>query len=299
MRPPPPSKTEMFWEENSNTLCGLGGLLMIISSFFISLFKAGKRPDKPVAIPTFKPPRGLSPASVDYLFSRKYTNTTFTAALVNMAVKGAMSIRCEEKKKYSLTNKMNTKELSSEERQAHASIFVNSNTKTAEALEQIKAAMESNPALKENPNFTEMQKQFSGTSEIVEVNNKNRDKFQKACSDLETDLEKQWNLKDFFSENRTHITICGIILNVVFALYVLLTGASFEVIYALGLALPFILAELLVLLNSGFNIKLGLKELFIFGIFALFIIAYVIIETFAGKSIHWLSALFFAAASLL
>ena len=48
-----------------------------------------------------------------------------------------MSIRYDEKKMYSLVNKINTERLRPEEQQMHATIFADAETKTSKALELV------------------------------------------------------------------------------------------------------------------------------------------------------------------
>ena len=79
-----------------------------------------------------------------------------------MAVKGAINIRCEKKKKYWLVNKMNTERLRPEEQQMHATLFAGTETKSTAVLEQLMKSAESNPALKESLSLEEMQKGHIG-----------------------------------------------------------------------------------------------------------------------------------------
>ena len=51
---------EVLWEEYGNSISGLTGALICLLFFFVTLITAGKRPKKPVAIPTFTPPRKYS-----------------------------------------------------------------------------------------------------------------------------------------------------------------------------------------------------------------------------------------------
>jgi len=265
-RPPPPTEAEMFWNEHSYSICGLTGTFICILFFYFSFRKVGKRPIKPVAIPTFKPPRDMSPASVYYLATRGYGNKAFTATFVEMAVKGAMNIRCEKKKKYSLVNKKNTEWLRSEEKLMHDVIFA------------------------------------GDSKESVEVKQENYTKFSKADTILRKAMGQQWNLKDFSRENRGHIAFGGFLLNVVFALYVYLTGATEEVFLALALVSPIIALEIAIMLSTGLDAEIGCKTYVSGFLLVLFLVAYVWVEVYdddSGAGIHWLSAVFFAALSLL
>jgi uncharacterized membrane protein YgcG len=262
-RPPPPPKAVAFWHEHKDTVCVLSGLLICIAYYFLSLRRAGKKSLKPVAIPTFKPPRGLSPASVRYLNRRKYDNMAFTATLVEMAVKGALIIRHIEKKKYELADKMNTKPLRPEERQMHTTVFTNSKT--------------------------------------VEVSKKNRNKFANADTFLRNSLEKQWDIKDYFPETKSSIAISGIILNTVFVLYVLLTGLSEEAVLSLALASPFIALELLMLFTAGFDAPIGCQTFGTALTVVILSVGYAlsgILDDTSDMEVRWLPTVFYAAMSV-
>ena len=60
--------------------------------------KYGIDPPKPVVIPQFSPPDGLSPASVGMLHKEVYVDELITSAIVSLAVKGFIRIKEEETK---------------------------------------------------------------------------------------------------------------------------------------------------------------------------------------------------------
>jgi hypothetical protein len=103
------------------------GLLICAAYFFLNGNKAGKKIHKPVAIPVFRPPNDLSPASVNYLNNRMYDNKALGATLLEMAVKGAIQIRYEGKRNmmraYTLVNTSKTELLRPEEQKLHTTIF--------------------------------------------------------------------------------------------------------------------------------------------------------------------------------
>jgi len=227
-RPPPPPKVETFWYNHRNSICGWTGVLICLFYFFNGITKMGKRPVKPIVIPTFKPPRDLSPAAVFYLTKRLYNSKAFTATLVEMAVKGALNIRCEKKnkfskKKYSLINKSNTERLRPEEKKIHTAIF--------------------------------------DQSETVEVSRENNAKFYLVDTECKESIEKQWNIEDFFHENHVRIFLGGILLFTVFGLYLFLTGATDEILYALAVSIPFIGVAFFYFLKRGFEIRPGWKTI--------------------------------------
>ena len=262
-RPPPPAKAQALWNDNNYAVCGLAGAAIFLLFSLISILIAGRRPVKPVAIPAFTPPRNLSPASIRYIATRVFDNKAFTATLVEMAVKCAMSIRCEKKKKYSLVNKMNTERLRPEELQMHATFF-------------------------------------GGSKKIseVKVDNINFKKFSKAETDLEKAMKKQWNLKDYFHVNKLHIGTGGLILNAIFALYIILTGATAAVGIAFSIACPFIVLEISSWLTAAISSpKTGCGLGVVMTIFIVIIVMMAVGEN-VDQIIHWPSVVFFAAMSL-
>jgi uncharacterized membrane protein len=159
---------------------------------------------------------------------------------------------------------MNTERLRPEERQAHATIFAN--------------------------------------SETVEVSQTNRRKFSNADADLKTAMEKQWNIKDYFLENRGYVAIGGIILNVVFVLYMLLTGYSEGLALAFALASPFIAVELLFLFSVGLNMHIGCKTFGTSLIVLFLLVGFAVTMIFddeSGMEVDRLSAGYFVAMSVL
>jgi uncharacterized membrane protein len=261
-RPPPPTEAEVFWDENGYSICGWTGALICVIYFFITRRKAGKRPAKQVVIPVFKPPRNLSPASVNYLLNKMYDKRMFTATLVEMAVKGAICIQRDQKikfkKKYLLVNKMSTEPLRPEEQEMYDTLIAG--------------------------------------SETLDVDYKNYEIFKQADIDLEESMKKQWNIKDYFRENRGYIAVGGLLLNVFFTLHLLLTGGRDDALRALFLVSPFILAEFLCLCFAGLNKSLGC-QIFIGG----FLFSLLAVSTVLSKEtidVHWPSAVYFVAMSL-
>ena len=302
-RPPPPTAAKAFWDDHRYGACGWAGVALCLLYFLISMHMTGKPHVKPVAIPVFTPPRNLSPASLRYLNAKYYDNNSFTATLVEMAVKGAMNIRCDAKKKYSLINKMNTEQLRPEELQMHDTIFKGTETKSAKLLEQLIKSAESNPALKESLNMEELQKNMPEKNTEVEVNQKNYIKFSQARTDLKEAMGKQWNLKDYYRENNRYIALGGLILNVIFTLYIILTGGSAEVGWALAFASPFIALEVTYILTAAPIIpKRGSIHIHsCMGISTAFIVVGIVLGALVESDnvvIHWPSVVFFTAMSL-
>ncbi len=236
---------------------------MILCLLYATIGRVG-RPRNPVVIPTFKPPRNLSPASVNYLYSRMYENTAFTVTLIEMAVKGAIAIRYEGKKNYTLLNGKNTECLQPEERQLHATLL-------------------------------------SG-SEKVEVDSQNHTRFSKAENYLKNFLQQHWNLNDYFCENRKYVAWYGVILNLIFMFYLLLSGFSESVLWAFAAVSPLIALEFLLLWGAGFNLQIGIQA-FLAGAAGTLLLSLLVIADLLSENgtleIHGWSAGFFASMSLL
>jgi len=82
---------------------GIGVALLAIY-YVLAWMKVGRDPAKGVIIPRFAPPHGFSPAMVRMLWRMKFDNGAFTAAVVNMAVKGALKIGDNAKMRLTLAD---------------------------------------------------------------------------------------------------------------------------------------------------------------------------------------------------
>ena len=98
-QPVPPKPRELtFFDKNGLPILSIIVLLLLLSYYFFTWRKYGIDPPKPVAIPQFSPPEGLSPASVGMLHKEKYNNDFITGSLVNLAVKGFIRIKETEER---------------------------------------------------------------------------------------------------------------------------------------------------------------------------------------------------------
>ncbi len=87
-------------EQAAQALAGGGGVLpvgigavLLAVYYVLAWMKVGRDPEKGVIIPRFAPPHGFSPAMVRMLWRMKFDNGAYTAAVINMAVKGALTIK--------------------------------------------------------------------------------------------------------------------------------------------------------------------------------------------------------------
>jgi uncharacterized membrane protein YgcG len=127
---------QTFWSANKIWISISFFLLTIILFFVIMKQKVKNSSPKQEIIPLFHPPQDWSPAKLKYMTKKYCDNKAFTADLINMAIKGALSIKYVEKiekkgllaikytqKSYFLENKMNTSKLTPEELQLHSELF--------------------------------------------------------------------------------------------------------------------------------------------------------------------------------
>lgn len=86
--PPPPAKDN----GKAQGIIAAATLALISGWFWYSWRKWGKDPDKKTVIPLFFPPDGSSPAFLRYVRDMRLDQTGFTAAIISLAVKGAIKI---------------------------------------------------------------------------------------------------------------------------------------------------------------------------------------------------------------
>ena len=99
------------------------GLLLLAGYYGLVWLRVGKDPEEGVIVVRYVPPAGLSPAVMRYIANMGYDDKTFSSALINMAVKGFISI-IEEDGDYTIRKTDGGKtELSFEENKAYQELF--------------------------------------------------------------------------------------------------------------------------------------------------------------------------------
>jgi hypothetical protein len=73
-----------------------GTLLLLFVYFFAAWIVVGRDPPGGVIYPQFEPPQNLSPASARFIRRMHYDRQSFTSAILNMAVKGYLSIKQDD-----------------------------------------------------------------------------------------------------------------------------------------------------------------------------------------------------------
>ncbi|KAA3651227.1 MAG: DUF2207 domain-containing protein [Proteobacteria bacterium] len=106
-----------------STLMSIFGLLFFM---VLAWYRHGRDPKKGIIIARFKPPKGISPAAINYLDNQKITNTTLTAAILSLAVKGALRIK-QKSQHYRLFKQKPNQSLSKGEKQLFKNLFTDKN----------------------------------------------------------------------------------------------------------------------------------------------------------------------------
>jgi len=90
----PSAAIKMRWmiRDNRGLLVGIAGFIILLAYYLIVWAKVGKDPEKGVIVPTWDPPKGLSPAAIRYIRRMGYDNKAISAAIINAAVKGCIKI---------------------------------------------------------------------------------------------------------------------------------------------------------------------------------------------------------------
>jgi len=116
-------RTQCFLQDNAGTLIGALGLIVVLGYFVWAQRKVGIDPRAGAIVPQWDPPDGLSPAAVRYVSNMGPDNKALTAALINAAVKGCLTIS-KERSVYAITRAPgDTSKLAAEEHVALNSLL--------------------------------------------------------------------------------------------------------------------------------------------------------------------------------
>ena len=81
---------------------GLGGFGLLLLFYLVAWFRIGRDPPGGAVIPRWKPPRGISPAAARFVNKMDFDEKALGAAVVNLAVKGHLTIEEADGKTYYL-----------------------------------------------------------------------------------------------------------------------------------------------------------------------------------------------------
>lgn len=127
---------QYFMQDNQHNLFAMGGLILVFVYYLLLWLKVGKDPEKGVIVPLYQAPDGFSPASMRFVSAMGYDDKCFSAALVNLTVKGAITIDQDVKGKFTLSkNESSNIELAAGEAVIMQELFETANTITLKQSE--------------------------------------------------------------------------------------------------------------------------------------------------------------------
>ncbi|MFA5100842.1 MAG: DUF2207 domain-containing protein [Candidatus Omnitrophota bacterium] len=91
-RPPLKTRVYYFARDNAIVVIGLLGLAIVVAYYLFVWYRFGKDPVKGTIIPLYKPPGNLTPQAMRYIAKMGYDSKVFGCAVIDMAVKGYLSI---------------------------------------------------------------------------------------------------------------------------------------------------------------------------------------------------------------
>lgn len=89
-------RLEWFLEDNQGVQWGLLALGVVLAYYLLVWRLVGKDPEPDSIMPLYEPPGGVSPAAARYISNMGYDDKAFAAALVNMAVRGYVTLEDAE-----------------------------------------------------------------------------------------------------------------------------------------------------------------------------------------------------------
>jgi len=91
---PPTTGERAAWllRDNLDLLVAVVGFVLVLAYYLFAWNRVGRDPDAGTIVPLFEPPDGLSPAAVRFVRLMDGDPKGFTAAILSMAVKGALTI---------------------------------------------------------------------------------------------------------------------------------------------------------------------------------------------------------------
>ncbi len=180
-------KLDYFFQDNRHVLTGLAGILVILAYYLMAWYWYGKDPEAGVIFPHYQPPKGYSPASMRFVENMGYDKTCFAAAVLNLAVKGYLSITEDSSGKYTL--------------------------KKTEGSDNPLAAGEKT-----------ILKSLFTTADSIKLTQSNHKKISAAIKAHKTSLKANYE-KNYFVTNRA-LFIVGIVLTLVVTVIAYVSGAS-------------------------------------------------------------------------
>ena len=133
----PPSsadQTRRWWQRNGSLAILIASLLGVFAFSWRNFDRVGRDPVKGPVFPRYEPPRGYSPAAVHHIYYRSMSgHKALIATLMNLAVKGHMTIEAGKKKETTLVRTPSAEEpaeITREDLKLRDALFRRGNAKT-------------------------------------------------------------------------------------------------------------------------------------------------------------------------
>lgn len=94
--PTPAERFGHLASSDRGAFVGLLGLLAVVAYYLAVWARVGRDPARGTIIPLYEPPEDLSPGAARFVRKMGFDHRAFTAAVINMAVKGYLSIQDEQ-----------------------------------------------------------------------------------------------------------------------------------------------------------------------------------------------------------
>lgn len=120
-----PTSRERFgylMKDNRHLLAGAVGFAVLVGYYLLAWFRVGRDPEPGIVYARYRPPEDYSPAAVRFIRKMGYDAKCFSAALVNLAVKGHLVI-AEDGRSYSLTRRRSDQPVTRGESRILAKVF--------------------------------------------------------------------------------------------------------------------------------------------------------------------------------
>ncbi len=124
-----PSASELAFKklrQYGAEISGIIGIALILLYYMIVWFRVGRDPKRGTIYPLYGPPDGVSPAAARFVSRMGFDNKNFTSAIVNLAVKGHLTIGQSRNKIYTLRETGETVDFSPGEQAMVGKLFTGS-----------------------------------------------------------------------------------------------------------------------------------------------------------------------------
>lgn len=187
-------KLGWLFKDNLATLVALLGLLATTAYFLLVWHRVGRDPERGIIIPLFSPPPGFSPAGSRYLMRMGYDRKAFAAAVVDLAVKGYLTI----------------------EEDSNGDYVLRRTNRTVQTLD---------------PGEERLGKKLFRYRDFIELKNENHRQINEARQALRESLEREIN-NIYFNTNRRYFEV-GLALSLITLVAIVLTSGEWEALFAM------------------------------------------------------------------